>query len=263
MDLGLKDKVALVTASSKGLGRACAEALAREGAKVAICARDEKVLRAAADEIAAATGSQILAIPADLANRRDIRQVVKEVIGHFNTVHILVTNAGGPPAGYFQDFDDNQWQAAFNLTLMSAVRLIRAVIPYMQNQQWGRIIGITSVAVKEPIDNLILSNAIRPAVHGMVKTLSNQVARYGVTINTVMPGTIHTDRIDQLARHISSQSGKSVAEELAELGQQAPAGRIGRPEELAALVAFLASEQAGYITGASIPVDGGRLKGTF
>jgi 3-oxoacyl-[acyl-carrier protein] reductase len=262
MDLGLRNKIALVTASSKGLGRASAAALAQEGAKVAICARNEKVLRATADEIASTTRSEILAIPADVTRARDIEQVFKEVISHFGTLHILVTNAGGPPAGRFADFDDNQWQEAFNLTMMSAVRLIRLAIPPMQTQQWGRIINITSLSVKEPTDNLILSSSIRAAVHGTAKTLASQLGQYGITVNNVMPGTIHTDRIEQLAQHQANETGQSVAEALAEMGHQIPIKRVGRPEELGALVAFLASERASFINGASIPVDGGRLNCT-
>jgi 3-oxoacyl-[acyl-carrier protein] reductase len=175
----------------------------------------------------------------------------------------LVTNAGGPPAGYFAEFDDKKWQEAFNLTLMSAVRLIRAAIPHMQKEKWGRIINITSLSVKEPIDNLILSNSIRAAVHGMAKTLANQVARDGITVNNVMPGYILTDRVQQLAQDSAERTGQAVADVLAELSQPTPVGRIGHPKELGALVAFLASEQAAYINGVSIPVDGGRIKSAF
>jgi 3-oxoacyl-[acyl-carrier protein] reductase len=263
MNLGLKNKIALVTASSKGLGRASAEALAQEGVKVAICARDSKVLKVAADEIAAATHSEVLAIPADVNSSRDIERVVKETVNHFGALHILVTNAGGPPAGYFEEFDDKQWQEAFNLTLMSVVRLIRAAIPHMQKEQWGRIINLTCISVKEPIANLILSNSIRAAVHGLAKTLANQLGQYGITVNNVMPGYIHTDRVEQLAQYTAEQTGQSVVEVLAELGQPAPVGRLGQPKELGALVAFLASEQAAYINGVSIPVDGGRIKSAF
>jgi 3-oxoacyl-[acyl-carrier protein] reductase len=263
MNLGLKNKVALVTASSKGLGRASAEVLAQEGVKIAICARDGKALKATADEIAGATRSEVLAIPADMNSSRDIERVVKETVKHFGALQILVTNAGGPPAGYFAEFDDKQWQEAFNLTMMSAVRLIRAAIPHMQKEKWGRIINITSLSVKEPIDNLILSNSIRAAVHGMAKTLANQVARDGITVNNVMPGYILTDRVQQLAQDTAERTGQAAADVVAELSQPTPVGRIGHPKELGALVAFLASEQAGYINGVSIPVDGGRIKSAF
>jgi len=263
MNLGLKNKIALVTASSKGLGRASAETLAEEGAKIAICARDGKVLKQTADEIANATRSEVLAIPADMASSADIEQVVKETVNHFGGLHILVCNAGGPSAGYFKEFDDRQWQEAFNLTMMSAVRLIRAAIPHMEKEQWGRIINITSLSVKQPIDNLIFSNAIRASVHGMAKTLANQVAAQGITINNVMPGYIYTDRVRQLVKNTTERTGQTEDEVLVGLTELTPVGRIGQPKELGALVAFLASEQAGYINGASIPVDGGRLKSTF
>lgn len=263
MNLGLKNKVALVAASSKGLGRASAEALAREGAKVTICARDETALRAAADEIAGSTGSEILTIPADVTRAPDIERLVTETVEKFGALHILVTNAGGPPAGYFEEFDDQQWQAAINLTLMSNIRLIRAALSSMKAQQWGRVINITSLSVKQPIDNLVLSNSIRAAVHGLAKTLANQYGQYGITVNNVMPGIIHTDRTQQLAQHRANQSGQSVTEVIAGMGEPIPAGRIGQPEELGALVAFLASEKASYINGASIPVDGGRINSAF
>ena len=184
MDLGLQDKVALVAASSRGLGRACAHTFSTEGAKVAICARNDKSLRVAADEIARSTGNQVLAVVADLTSARDCRRVVKETIDFFGGLHVLVTNNGGPPAGGFFDFDDNDWYRAVDMTFMSAIRLIRAAVPHMREQKWGRIINITSVSVKEPIDNLILSNSIRAGVTGMARTLANQLAGDGITINT-------------------------------------------------------------------------------
>lgn len=263
MDLGISNRVALVTASSKGLGRACAEALAREGARVAICARDGAALKSTADDIASRTGSEILAIPGDVSKARDIEDVVKETVRYFGKLHILVTNAGGPQAGYFQDFDDKQWLEAVNLTLMSAVRLIRAAVPHMQKEGWGRIINITSTSVREPIDSVILSNSLRSAVHGLAKTLANQLAEYGITVNNVMPGMIHTDRVEQLAGFQANQSGRSKAEVLAEFARPVPLGRIGQPPEFGAVVAFLASEQAAYVNGVSLPVDGGRIKSTL
>lgn len=263
MRLGLRNKVALVAASSKGLGRASAAALAAEGAKIAICARHEPTLRATADEIAAATGTEVLAVPTDLALPQDIEHLVRETVNQFGAIHILVTNAGGPPPGYFFEFDDEAWQDAFNLTLMSVVRLLRGVLPVMQEQQWGRIINITSLSVKEPLDHLILSNSIRASVHGLAKTLATQLGDQGITINNVMPGSFQTGRLEQLAEQTAAQTGQTPAEVLAELGQKAPVDRIGQPEELGALVAFLASEQAAYITGASIPIDGGRITAAF
>ena len=263
MDLGLKDKVALVAASSKGLGRASAEAMAQEGAKVTICARNEAELTAARDGIAAKTGAEILAVNADMTNAEDIANVVQQTVDHFGGLHILVTNAGGLPAGYFMDFDDAQWENAFNLSMMSGVRLIRAALPYMQQAKWGRIINITSLSVKEPIDNLVLSNSIRASVHGLAKTLAAQVGKDGITINNVMPGYTETDRVKQLVEVNAQKSGRSTDEVLAGLANPIPVGRIGRPEEFGALVAFLASERAGFITGVSIPIDGGQIKAAF
>lgn len=261
MDLGLRDKIALVAASSRGLGRACAHSLSAEGAKVVICARDGKRLRAAADEIAGDTNNQVLAIVADLTSARDCRQVVQETVEFFGGLHVLVTNNGGPPAGYFFDIDDNEWYRAVDLTLMSAIRLIRAAVPYMREQSWGRIINITSVSVKQPIDNLILSNSLRAGVVGMARTLANQLAGDGITVNNVLPGYILTERVKELAQTQAKAQGKSPDEVLNGFAEPVPVGRIGKPEELAAVVAFLASEQASYVNGTSILVDGGRYKG--
>jgi 3-oxoacyl-[acyl-carrier protein] reductase len=263
MDLGLKDKVALIAASSKGLGRASAEAIAQEGAKVTICARNEEALKATREEIMAATGAEVLAVVADMSNPDDIQRIVQQTVDRFGALHVLVCNAGGPPAGYFPDFDDAQWEAAFNLSMMSTVRLIRAALPHMQAAQWGRIINITSISVKQSVDNLILSNSIRASVHGMAKTLANQVAKDGITINNVMPGYTQTDRVNQLVAINAQKSGKSEAEVLANLAKPIPMGRIGQPEEFGAVVAFLASEKASYVTGVSIPVDGGLIKAAF
>jgi len=263
MELGLKDKIALVAASSKGLGRASAEAIAQEGGKVTICARDEAALNKTAAEIVAATGAEVLAIAADMASAADIQKVVQRTVDRFGGLHILVSNAGGPPPGYFPDFDDAQWDSAINLSLMSTVRLIRAVLPYMKQAQWGRIINVTSISVKEPIDNLVLSNSIRAAVHGLAKTLANQVGKDGITVNNVLPGYTLTDRVKQLAVALAEQRGTTPEEVVANLGTPIPLGRVAQPEEFGAVVAFLASEKASYITGSSIPVDGGYIKAAF
>ncbi len=263
MELGLKNRVALVAASSKGLGRACAHELANEGARVAICARDGAVLNAARDAIAGDTGAEVLAVVADLTKPDDCARVVAETVARFGGLHILVTNAGGPPAGYFMEFDDSAWQAAVNLSLMSTVRLIRAALPHLKAARWGRLINITSLSVKEPLDNLILSNSVRAAVHGLAKTLANQLAPDGITVNNVMPGYTQTDRINQLAAANAAKSGQTAEAVLAEMGKPIPMGRVGQPEEFAALVAFLASERASYITGVSVPVDGGRIRASF
>ena len=257
MDLGLKDRVAIVAASSRGLGKACALELAREGARVVICARDTACLAATADEIASATGAEVFPVEADLTGDAQIRHLVAETQARFGRIDVLVTNNGGPPAGYFDDFDDEAWLAAHQLTLLSAVRLIRATLPAMRARQWGRIINITSVSVKQPVDNLLLSNVYRPGVTGLAKTLSAQLAADGITVNNVAPGYTRTDRVLALARARAAGGDQTVESVLADTVANLPMGRLGEPGELAALVAFLASEQAAYITGATIQVDGG------
>jgi len=257
MDLGLKNRVALVAASSRGLGKACALELAREGARVAICGRDPGSLSAAADEITSATGAEVFPVEADLTEDAQIRHLVEGALARFDRIDILVTNNGGPPAGFFGDFDDDAWLSAHQLTLLSAVRLIRAVLPTMRAQGWGRIVNITSVSVKQPIDNLLLSNVYRPGVVGLAKTLSAQVAAEGITVNNVAPGYTRTDRVLDLAQSRAANTGQAIEEVLAGTVSGVPMGRMGEPGELAALVAFLASERAGFITGVTIQVDGG------
>ena len=257
MDLGLENRVALVAASSRGLGKACALELAREGAQVVICARDPARLASTADEIISATGADVFPVEADLTHDALIQHLVDETLARFGRIDVLVTNNGGPPAGYFDDFDDEAWLAAHQLTLLSAVRLIRAVLPAMHARQWGRIINITSVSVKQPIDNLLLSNVYRPGVIGLAKTLSAQLAADGITVNNVAPGYTRTDRVLDLARARAAGGAQTVEAVLADTVASVPMQRMGEPGELAALVAFLASERAGYITGATIQVDGG------
>jgi 3-oxoacyl-[acyl-carrier protein] reductase len=261
MDLGLLDRVAIVAASSKGLGKACALELAREGARVVICSRDPASLAAAAEEIETATGAEVLPVEADLTQDASIRQLVGEALDRFGRIDILVTNNGGPPAGYFADFDDEAWLAAHQLTLMSAVRLIRAVLPAMRAQRWGRIVNIASVSVKQPIDNLLLSNVYRPGVIGLAKTLSAQLAAEGITVNNVAPGYTRTDRVLDLAQARAASGDQTVEAVLAGTAANVPMKRMGEPAELAALVAFLASGRAAYITGATIQVDGGYVAG--
>lgn len=263
MDLGLKDRVAIVAASSRGLGKACALEMAREGAKVVVCSRDTVRLTTAAEELRAATGAEILAIQTDLTNPAQIQHLAEETLHRYSRIDVLVTNNGGPPAGFFGDLTDEAWMTAYEMTLMSAVRLIRAVLPAMRVQHWGRIINITSVSVKQPIDNLILSNVYRPGVVGLAKTLSGQLAAEGITINNVAPGYTRTDRVLALAKARAADEGKTTAEILADSASDYPMQRMGEPEELAALVAFLASERASYITGTTIQVDGGYVKGVL
>jgi 3-oxoacyl-[acyl-carrier protein] reductase len=261
MDLGLKGRVAIVGASSRGLGKACALELAREGATVAICARDWETLSAAADEIRSTADSEVLPIQTDLDDAAQIQHLVEETLRRYGRIDVLVTNNGGPPAGRFEEFDDADWSSAHQRTLMSAVRLIRAVLPAMRAQQWGRIINITSISVKEPIDNLLFSNVYRPGVVALAKTLSFQIAAQGITINNVAPGYTRTDRVLDLAQDRAARENKGVDEITAEQMAGHPMSRMGEPEELAALVAFLASERASYINGTTIQVDGGSARG--
>jgi len=263
VDLGIKDRVALVAAASKGLGKATALELAREGARVAICARTEGPLQATAAEIERATEGKVLAVVADVSEPGDVERLVQTTAAHYGRLDILVTNAGGPPAGYLLELNDDTWQAAFELTLMSTVRLCRAAVPHMRQHGWGRIVNITSVSVKQPIDNLLLSNALRAAVVGLAKTLSNQFAGDGITVNSVCPGYTRTDRVAELNAIRARELGVSPAKVERQTTANIPVGRLGRPEELAALIAFLASERAGYITGTAIQVDGGYVKGLF
>jgi 3-oxoacyl-[acyl-carrier protein] reductase len=261
MDLGLQDKVAIVMAASKGLGRACATALAAEGARVTIGARGTQALEKTAQEIQKATMSQVLAVPTDVTKAEDVEAIVAATIGEFGHIDILVNNAGGPPAGNFASFGDAQWQAAFELNLLSTVRLVRLVLPHMRKTGSGRIITIVSTSVKQPIDGLLLSNAIRSGVVGLAKTLSVELAPDNITVNNVCPGRILTDRLRQIY-HINERVQQGVSEEavLKEMAQDVPMGRVGKPEELGALVAFLASQQAAYITGTTIQVDGGLVR---
>jgi 3-oxoacyl-[acyl-carrier protein] reductase len=264
MDLGIRGKVALVLAASKGLGRACAAALAAEGACVTIGARDKQTLEKAAQEIQQETGSRVLAVPTDVTKEEDIETIVTATIKEFSDIDILVNNAGGPPSGLFQTVSDAQWQMAFEQNLLSAVRLTRLVLPSMRERKSGRIINIVSTSVKEPIDGLLLSNSIRMAVVGLAKTLSLELAPFNITVNNVCPGRFLTDRLQE-GRSFQEKiaQGKSEAEILQGFAHDIPIGRIGKPEELGALVAFLASQQAGYITGTTIQIDGGLVRAVF
>ncbi len=257
MDLGLKGKTALVAAASKGIGRACALGLAAEGARVAICSRSQGDLNAAADQIRATTGAEVLAQVCDVTRADAVASLVGRVTEAFGGVDILVASAGGPPRGDFDQLTDEQWQQAFELSLLSAVRLVRAVLPGMKRRRWGRIITVQSSSVKQPIPGLLLSNALRPGVAGLMKTLASQLGRDNILVNTVCPGRILTDRF--VSGH--TQTGKTVEEYLAAAAAEVPLGRIGTPEEFANVVVFLASERASYVTGVTIQVDGGVIRG--
>lgn len=260
MDLGIKDKVALVTASSRGLGRAVAEELAAEGANLVLCARSQSSLDETVRAITGSTGVKVISVVADISDPAAVERVWTCARDEFGRVDILVNNAGGPPAGPFEAHPPSAWTDAWRLTFESALNMTRSVLPGMKQRLWGRIINITSIAVKQPVDGLILSNSVRAAVTGFARTLANEVATYGVTVNNVMPGYTLTDRIAHLAESNATRRGTTVAAEIAAMESQIPMRRLGTPKEFAAMVAFLASERATYTTGASIPVDGGWIR---
>lgn len=262
MDFGIKGQTAIVAAASKGLGRACAIALAQEGVNVALFARNLDALNETA-EAARAAGARAHVIQADVTQTAEIQHVIDEAASQFGRLDILVCNAGGPPPGAFNDVNDEQWEQAFQLNLMSVVHLIRAALPHMRRQGGGRIINLVSSSVREPIEGLILSNSIRSGVIGLAKTLSQELGPDHITINNIITGRILTDRLRSLRERTAQQLGITVEEALKQSEKDVPLGRLGKPEELAALVAFLASRQGGYITGTSIPVDGGLMKGIW
>ena len=262
MDYGLKGKVALVCGASAGMGRAVAEALAREGADLFLVARREDTLSALCGELRRAHGVKVLFGTGDLSSNDDTSRILKEHHEAFGGADILVTNAGGPPSGSFDAVStEDALRSGWELTFMSSVRMIRGILPGMRERKWGRIVAITSVSVYEPIPGLALSNAYRPGLTGLLKTLATEVAGDGVTVNSVCPGYTATERLEELAGATARRERKSREEVISEWAASIPADRLGRPEEIAAAVVFLASESASYITGVALPVDGGRLKG--
>lgn len=261
MDLGIKHKVALVAGGSMGLGLAVAKTLAGEGARVAICALDDPNLQEAAKFIRSETGGEVIAIPADLTDADQAKEFVRRACSHFGTVDILVNNAGGPPSLPFLDINDELWHFGFRLNLMSTIALSREAIPIMKEKRWGRIINMTSISVKQPIDGLILSNTIRAGVIGLAKTLSTELAPFHITVNSVCPGYTLTDRVRNLAKVTAEKMHTTPQEVIKKWEQEIPMGRLGTPEEFAGLVTFLASDRASYITGAAIQIDGGWYRG--
>lgn len=261
MDLALTGKAALVCAASKGLGRAAALALAREGAKVAICARGPDTLARTAEEIRQATGAEVLPVVADVAVKDDVTRLVNEAVQQFGGLDILVTNAGGPKSGPFSSLSEEDWRQAVDQLLLSVVRLCAEVVPHLKRRGGGRIIHVTSVAVKQPVDNLMLSNSIRAAVVGFAKTLANELAGDHILVNCVAPGYTRTDRVQELLRAGARREGVDEAAIERRLVAGIPLGRMGEPDEFGAVVAFLASERASFITGSVIAVDGGSVKG--
>jgi 3-oxoacyl-[acyl-carrier protein] reductase len=254
VELGLGGKSAIVAAASKGLGKASALALAREGARVTICARTEADLDATAGQLREQTGADVLAVPADLTRADDIARVVAAAAERFGGVDILVNNSGGPPLGNFGDFDDDAWRRAFEIVTLNFVRFVREVVPHMRERRWGRIVAIQSSSVKQPVPGIDLSNGIRPGIAGLAKALVPELAKDGITINLVLPGSFLTERIT------GRLDGPPDPERYKALGVNIPVGRLGDPDELGSLVAFLASERAAFITGAAYQIDGGAIR---
>ena len=261
MELGLRDKIALVAGASKGLGKAIALGLAKEGAKVAICARHKDLLETTAHEIESILGSEVLPIKADVSISKEARKFVQKAVDYWGTVHILVTNAGGPPPAYFEETTEQMWEQAFHLTLMSALNMAWEAIPYMREQKWGRIIAMTSISVKQPIGRLMLSNSLRAAVVGWTKTLADEVAKDNILVNSVCPGYTLTQRVKVLAQNLAQEKNTQSKEIFKNWEEKIPLGRLASPEEIANLVVFLASERASYLTGNIIQVDGGYYRG--
>jgi len=261
MDLGLKNRVALVAASSQGLGLATAEAFAAEGCRVAMCARNPQTLEAAAAKITKQHSVDVFAEPFDVSDSAAVARFVAAVAAKFGSVDICATNAGGPPAKGFLAATLDDWQRAIELNFLSTVYFAREVIPHMQRQHWGRIITITSITTKQPVADLVLSNAVRAAVVGLVKSLANEFGKDGILVNNVGPGFTATDRLKELAKARSAATGKNEQEIFDAWAADAPLRRLGEPRELAETVVWLASERASYVTGQTVLVDGGMYKG--
>ncbi|MGH2346532.1 MAG: SDR family oxidoreductase [Chloroflexota bacterium] len=256
MDLGIRGKTAVVCGAGKGIGRAAALALAREGARLTICSRDAERLEATAAELRAQTGAEVLAVPTNLSSASDIDRLVEQTLARYEGIDILVNNTGGPPAGKFEQHDDAAWRTAFEGLLLSVVRLTRLAVPYMRQKHWGRIITVTSTSVKQPIAGLVLSNSLRAAVTGLSKTLATELAPDGITVNTVAPGRILTDRLTSL-------HGGDEAATRANAAVGVPMARVGEPLDMGNAITYLCGEQAGYITGVTLQVDGGLTSGLF
>ena len=263
MDLGLSGKVAIVAGGSRGLGKACAMTLAAEGADLVLAARDDNTLQAAATEIEAIHDRKVLAVPTDVTREEDVDRLVEAAMEKYSRVDVLVANAGGPPASRFETTDVAAWRSAIELNLLSTIHLCRGVVPIMKRQGNGRIVAITSISVKQPVDGLILSNTARAGVVGMMKTLSNELAPDGIGVNVVCPGYTKTDRLVDLASRLSEQEGVSEEAIQKRWTDQIPMGRLGDPAEFASVVAFLCSERASYVTGTCLQVDGGVVRSVY
>lgn len=263
MDTGLKDKTVLITAASMGIGKAVAELFASEGCRVAISSRSKENLLSAAKEIKEKYRVDPFWSVCDLDKLKDIENSFSAINEHFGNIDILVNNCGGPVPGLFQQLEEEDWNSAYAQVLLSAIRFSKLVLPGMMRKNWGRIINLTSISVKQPVDNLILSNSLRAGVMGFTKSLSNEVAKFNITVNNVAPGLTLTSRLYELAVIEAKERGKSHEEILVEMAKRVPLNRLARPEEIASVVIFLASKQASYITGNTIQVDGGYVKSIY
>lgn len=263
MDFGLRGRVAIVGGGSQGIGRATVMMLAREGCRVVMAARREDLLEEAARAVrreTAPSGGDVLAVPCDMSSKDDVVRLVARTVEAYGGIDIVVNNAGGPPLGTFEQHDDAAWRKAFDTNFMSVVWMVREALPHLKRSDQARVINITSTAVKEPIDGLILSNSVRLGTTGLAKTLSRELGRYGITVNNVGPGTTLTDRIRPIIEAQATAEGRTFQEMRAERARQIPAGRMGEPEDVAALIVFLASAQARQISGQTILVDGGATR---
>ncbi len=263
MDLHLKDKRALVTGASRGLGYAVALGLAREGCRVAVNSREEAKITAAAEKISRETGTQVSGMAGDVSDPAVPARLVEETVRVLGGLDILVTNAGGPPAGAFESFDEAAWQKAVELSFMSHVRLIRAALPHLKQSKAASVLTVTSYSVKQPIPNLVLSNSVRAATVGLTKSLALELGAAGIRFNSILPAWTETERVIELMTFRAKQNGTTVEEEIAKQSKESPLGRMGTPEEFANAAVFLVSPAAAYITGVMLTVDGGMYKGTL
>lgn len=263
MDLGLKGKRALITGASRGLGFATAQILAQEGADVAVNSRSSESIAAAADRLAQSTGARVVGLPGDIADASVPDRLVSQTVEALGGLDILITNAGGPPSGKFESFDDETWHKAVEQTLLSHVRLIRAALPHLSRSEAPSVLTLTSYSVKQPIPNLVLSNSIRAAVVGLTKSLAMELGGQGIRFNSILPGWTETERVTELMTARAKDRNSTVEEEIRKQSAESPLGRMGRPEEFARAAAFLVSPAASYITGVMLTVDGGMYKGTL
>ena len=263
MDLKLKDKRALVTGASRGLGYATALALAKEGCKVAINGRDEARIKSVAEKLSKETGAQVIGLAGDVSEIGVPEKLIQQIVEAFGGLDILVTNAGGPPPGAFESFDEATWQKAIDLSLMSHVRLIRAALPHLRKSSAASVLTVTSMSVKQPLANLVLSNSVRAATVGLTKSLALELGKDGIRFNSILPGWTETERVTQLMTARATANHSTVEAEIAKQSQESPLGRMGQPAEFANAAAFLVSPAASYITGVMLTVDGGMYKGTL